>query len=69
VNQKTLTVWVPDDSVRPKNAFMGLAASIGLRATAPLGTLTGVRWLFVLTETLGTLVSVLAFLSRKLRGR
>ncbi|EGI55695.1 hypothetical protein SUS17_1374 [Sphingomonas sp. S17] len=48
---------------------MGLAASIGLRATAPLGTLTGVRWLFVLTETLGTLVSVLAFLSRKLRGR
>jgi DHA3 family macrolide efflux protein-like MFS transporter len=47
--------------------LMGLAAPIGLLIAAPLGALIGVRWLFVLTGALGTLVSLLAFLSGELR--
>jgi DHA3 family macrolide efflux protein-like MFS transporter len=47
--------------------LMGLAAPIGLLAAAPLGAVIGVRWLFVLTGALGTLVSLLDFLSRELR--
>lgn len=46
--------------------LMGLAAPIGLLIAAPLGALIGVRWLFVLTGALGTLVSLLAFLSGEL---
>ncbi|OMJ33673.1 hypothetical protein BSZ14_02225 [Sphingomonas sp. Sph1(2015)] len=47
--------------------LMGLAAPFGLLIAAPLGALIGVRWLFVLTGALGTLVSLLAFLSGELR--
>ncbi len=47
--------------------LMGLAAPIGLLAAAPLGQWIGVRWLFVLTGGLGTLVCLLAFLSTTLR--
>lgn len=47
--------------------LMGLAGPIGLLAAAPLGERIGVRWLFVLMGGLGTLVSLLAFLSPELR--
>ncbi len=47
--------------------MMGLAAPFGLLISAPLGGLIGVRWMFVLTGGLGTLVSLSAFLSSELR--
>ncbi|RSV47212.1 MFS transporter [Sphingomonas sp. ABOLD] len=43
--------------------IMGLAAPVGLLAAAPLGEILGVRWLFVLTGGLGTLVCLIALLS------
>jgi DHA3 family macrolide efflux protein-like MFS transporter len=43
--------------------MMGLAAPVGLLAAAPLGEIVGVRWLFVLTGGLGTLVCLIASLS------
>lgn len=43
--------------------MMGLAAPVGLLAAAPLGEILGVRWLFVLTGGLGTLVCLIASLS------
>lgn len=48
--------------------LMGLAAPVGLLTAAPLGEMIGVRWLFVLMGGLGTVVSLLAFLSTELRG-
>ena len=42
--------------------MMGLAAPVGLLAVAPLGKILGVRWLFVLTGGLGTLVCLIALL-------
>lgn len=46
--------------------LMGLAAPVGLLAAAPLGEIIGVRWLFVLLGSAGTLVCLLAFASKKL---
>lgn len=44
--------------------MMGLAAPVGLLAAAPLGEILGVRWLFVLTGGLGTLIGLIALLSQ-----
>ncbi|WP_082457206.1 MFS transporter [Sphingomonas sp. Leaf23] len=46
--------------------LMGLAAPVGLLASAPLGDIIGVRWLFVLLGGAGTLVCLLAFASKAL---
>ncbi|KQM23923.1 MULTISPECIES: MFS transporter [unclassified Sphingomonas] len=48
--------------------LMGLAAPVGLLASAPLGDIIGVRWLFVLLGGAGTLVCLLAFASKALRS-
>ena len=49
------------------STITGLAAPIGLAFASPLGESIGIRWLFVLTGTLGGLVMLSGFLSPVLR--
>lgn len=49
------------------STVMGLAAPVGLLLSGPLSEAIGVKWVFVLSGVLGTIVSLLGFFSHPLR--